>query len=241
MQNSKLKKDDMADQSGILGSSIAKKYWMALTGFFLITFLLVHVAGNLQLLDLSQEGRDAFNEYTVFMTTFPVIKVVSYVLYFSILFHAIEGLWLTAQNRKARPKRYKSYRAGETSMWSSRNMGLLGTVILAFIILHMGQFWYQYKWGDIAMTTIDGEQVKDMSTVVIATFTDGEVGLLFTILYVIAQIAIAFHLWHGFESVFQSLGISSKKVKAWQVIGRAFSVIVPLLFAIIPVYIYLNA
>lgn len=231
----------MAVQSGILGSSIAKKYWMALTGFFLITFLVVHLAGNLQLLDLSQEGRNAFNEYTRFMTTFPLIKIVSYVLYFSILFHAIEGLWLTVQNRKARPSRYKVYKGGDTSLWSSRNMGILGTVILAFIILHMGQFWYTYKWGEIPNVLIEGEQYRDMTTVVVSTFTDGTWGLIFVILYVIAQIAIAFHLWHGFESMFQSMGISSKKEKVWQVIGRIFSVVVPLLFAIIPVYIYLNA
>lgn len=228
-------------QTGILGSSIAKKYWMALTGFFLITFLLVHVAGNLQLLDLSAEGRQAFNEYTVFMTSFPLIKIVSYVLYFSILFHAIEGLWLASQNRKARPERYKVYKEGKVSLWSSRNMGVLGTLILAFIVLHMSQFWYEYKWGEVPMTTVDGESMKDMSTVVIQTFTEGTWAPIFVILYVIAQIAIAFHLWHGFESVFQSLGISSKKVKAWQVIGRAFAVVVPLLFAIIPVYIFINA
>lgn len=231
----------MAVQSGILGSSIAKKYWMALTGMFLIIFLVVHVAGNLQLLNLSEEGRIAFNEYTVFMTTFPLIKVVSYVLYFSILFHAIEGLWLTAQNRKARPKRYKHYKPSQTSIWSSRNMGVLGTVILAFIVLHMGQFWYTYKWGEVPTITVDGEIMRDMATVVVATFTDGDWGLIFVLIYVISMIAIAFHLWHGFESFFQSLGISSKKEKIWQIIGRTFSVVVSLLFAIIPVYIYLNA
>lgn len=231
----------MSAKPGILGSSIAKKYWMALTGVFLITFLVVHVAGNLQLLNLSQEGRDAFNTYTVFMTTFPVIKVVSYVLYFSILLHAIEGLYLTAQNRKARPVKYKSYNEGKVSLWSSRNMGLLGTIILAFIVLHMSQFWYTYKFGEIPMTTIDGEAVKDMTAVVISTFTDATWGIWMTLIYVIAQVAIGFHLWHGFESFFQSMGISSKKVRIWQVIGRIFSVVITILFAIIPIYIYLNA
>lgn len=231
----------MSAQPGILGSSIAKKYWMALTGIFLITFLIVHVAGNLQLMDLSPEGRDAFNKYTLFMTTFPVIKVVSYVLYFSILFHAIEGLYLVAQNRKARPIKYKAYNESQVSLWSSRNMGLLGTIILAFIVLHMSQFWYTYKWGDIPTTMIDGEALRDMSTVVISTFSDPDMGIWMTLIYVIAQVAIGFHLWHGFESFFQSLGISSKKKRIWQIIGRLFAVIITLLFAIIPIYIYLNA
>ncbi|MDZ7845314.1 MAG: hypothetical protein U5L96_00190 [Owenweeksia sp.] len=147
-----------------MGSSIAKKYWMALTGLFLMVFLVVHVSGNLQLLDLSAEGQAAFNEYTLFMTTFPLIKIVSYLLYASILFHAIEGIYLTIQNRKARPVGYKNYKPNRSSAWSSRNMGLLGTLVLAFIIMHMSQFWYTYKWGSIPMTMVDGEKIKDMST-----------------------------------------------------------------------------
>ena len=228
----------MAVQPGILGSSIAKKYWMALTGWFLIFFLIVHVAGNLALLDLSQEGRLAYNEYTLFMTTFTPVKIVSYVLYLSILFHAVEGLWLYAQNRKARPSRYKNYRPNRNSIWASRNMGLLGTVILAFIILHMAQFWYTFKWGSIPT---DAAGNKDMAEVVVATFTDPTWGIWMVIIYVISMIAVGFHLWHGFESSFQSIGINDKKKKLWQVIGRTYSVVVAFLFAIIPIYIYLNA
>lgn len=228
----------MATTAGIFGSSISKKYWMAITGLFLILFLVVHVGGNLQLLNLSEEGRLAFNEYTVFMTSFPVIKVVSYVLYFSILFHAVEGLWLTAQNRKARSARYKYNRPGKSSLWASRQMGLLGTIILAFIILHMGQFWYTYKFGEIPL---DSAGNKDMARVVISTFTDSSFGLWFVLAYVIAQVAIAFHLWHGFESTFQSLGLTSKTQPVLKFVGRSYAVVVSLLFAIIPVYIYLNA
>lgn len=228
----------MATSAGIFGTSVAKKFWMALTGLFLILFLLVHLIGNLQLLDLSEEGRIAFNEYTVFMTSFPVVKVVSYVLYLSILFHAIEGLWLAVQNRKARGSSYKNYKPGRKSVWASRQMSLLGTIILAFLIMHMGQFWFSYKFGEIPLDSVGN---KDMAQVVVTTFSEGGLALLFVVLYVIAQAAIGFHLWHGFESTFQSLGITSKTHKLLQFVGRSFALVVSLAFAVIPVYIYLNA
>lgn len=229
----------MAEKSGLLGSSIAKKYWMALTGLFLISFLLIHLIGNLQLMDMSQAGREQFNEYAKFMTSFPLIKAVSYLLYFSILFHAFDGLLLAYQNRKARPQRYKYSRQDRNSQWASRNMALLGTIVLAFIIMHMGQFWYTMHWGPIGNDAMGN---KDLATVVIATYTDGTMGLVFVILYVIAMAAIAFHLWHGFQSAFQSLGLYHAKYnKAISIVGKLFAVIVPVLFAIIPVYIYLNA
>ena len=228
----------MATSAGIFGTSVAKKFWMAITGLFLIVFLLVHLAGNLQLFDLSEEGRIAFNEYTIFMTSFPPVKIVSYVLYFSILFHAIEGLWITMQNRKARGSSYKSYKPGRNSGWASRQMGLLGTIILAFIVIHMGQFWFNYKFGELGT---DAAGNKDMAEAVIYTFSQGSMALVFVLMYVVSMIAIGFHLWHGFESTFQSLGITSKNHRVLMFVGRAYSIVVSLMFAIIPIYIYLNA
>lgn len=222
-------------KSGILGSSIAKKIWMSLTGLFLISFLIVHLIGNLQLLNLSVEGQEQFNAYAKFMTTFPVIKIVSYVLYFSILFHAFDGLLLVRQNRAARPERYKSWKPNTNSVWASRNMGLLGTIILAFIILHMSQFWYTMHWGEIGM---DAQGNKDLAAVVIQTYQDGSAGMIMVALYVISMAAVAFHLWHGFASAFQTLGLNHKRyTPAIKAIGYGFSVIVPLAYAIIPVFI----
>lgn len=208
---------------------------MSLTGLFLISFLIVHLIGNLQLLDLSLEGQEKFNAYAKFMTTFPVIKIMSYVLYFGILFHAVDGIYLVLQNRKARPQGYSNWKPNRNSMWSSRNMGLLGTVILAFIILHMSQFWYTMHWGEVGM---DAQGNKDLAAVVIKTYQDGSAGMIMVALYVIAMAAVAFHLWHGFASAFQSLGLNHKRfnpiiAKA----GYAFSIIVPLAYAFIPVFI----
>ncbi|QNR22722.1 succinate dehydrogenase cytochrome b subunit [Croceimicrobium hydrocarbonivorans] len=222
-------------KSGILGSSIAKKYWMSLTGLFLISFLIVHLLGNLQLLDLSVEGQEKFNAYAKFMTTFPLIKIVSYLLYFSILFHAVDGIYLAMQNRKARPERYRSWKPNRNSIWASRNMGLLGTIILVFIVLHMSQFWYVMHWGEIGT---DSQGNKNLAAVVIKTYQDGSAGMIMVLLYVLSMAAIAFHLWHGFASAFQTFGLNHKRyTPAIKKLGYAFSVIVPLLYAIIPVFI----
>jgi succinate dehydrogenase / fumarate reductase cytochrome b subunit len=221
--------------SGILGSSIAKKYWMSLTGLFLISFLIVHLIGNLQLLNLDIEGQEQFNAYAKFMTTFPLIKFMSYFLYASILFHAADGIYLMMQNRKARPERYSSWKPNRNSIWASRNMGLLGTIILAFIILHMSQFWYTMHWGAIGT---DAAGNKDLASVVITTYQDGVSGLIMVSLYVIAMAAVAFHLYHGFQSAFQTLGINhSRYTPIIRKVGAAFSILVPLAYAIIPVFI----
>src|SRR5690606_12983677 len=93
--------------SAILKSSIAKKYWMALTVLFLCLFLVGHLLGNLQLIFITgEEGKRAFNEYAYFMTHNPFVKVLSYLTYLSILFHAVDGLMLAVQNKKARPQGY---------------------------------------------------------------------------------------------------------------------------------------
>lgn len=125
-------------------SSIGQKIIMALTGLFLCTFLVVHLLGNFQL--LYDDGGYKFNAYTKFMTSNPLIKIASYVTYFAILYHAFQGLWLAYKNQSARPKGYKKHPGNATSTWSSRNMGVLGTIILVFIVVHMQQFWYEYKF-----------------------------------------------------------------------------------------------
>ncbi len=125
-------------KSALLKSSIGKKYWMALTGLFLCLFLSGHLAGNLQLIfsDASH-----FNQYALFMTSNPAVKLLSYLTYFSILFHAVDGIALTIQNKKARPIGYAKTSPGANSSMASRNMAVLGTLILVFIVTHMVNFW----------------------------------------------------------------------------------------------------
>ena len=230
-------------KSALLKSSLAKKYWMAFTGLFLCTFLVGHLAGNLQLLASGEGARDQFNEYALFMTTNPLVRVLSILTFASIIFHAIDGIILTVNNRKARPQGYVSFKPSTNTKWPSRNMGILGTVILAFIVIHLVNFWGEMKFGgldDTVYVTENGQEVKDLYTLTIRTFQDAEFGLLWVIIYAISMLAIGFHLYHGFGSGFQSLGLNHPKYnKVVRRIGvYVFAVLIPLLFAIIPFYIY---
>lgn len=138
-------------KSVLLKSSLAKKYWMALTGLFLCTFLVGHLLGNLQLFAGGEEGKRAFNEYGYFMSHNIFIKVLSYLTYISILFHAIDGFLLAYQNKKARPVNYAYNRPSTNSSWASRSMALLGTAILIFICTHMANFWWKAKYSSTPM------------------------------------------------------------------------------------------
>lgn len=207
---------------------------MALTGLFLILFLVVHLIGNLQLLK-SDEGQ-SFNIYAQFMTTNPLIVVISYVNYAFILIHIIWSIILTRRNRQARgPEGYAMNR--NSSHWTSRNMGILGTFIFIFLVIHLRSFWYEMHWGGIPTATYDGEQYKNLYAVVDKAYAD----IWFVVLYVVSMALLAFHLFHGFGSAFQTLGWNHVKYNPLiKFVGVAFAIIVPALFALIPVYMYMN-
>ena len=146
---------------GLFGSSLARKYWMAATGLFLCTFLVGHLLGNLQLFVLGEEGRLAFNAYGHFMTTFPLVKILSYVTYISILLHTVDGIMLARQNRAARPVGYVKEKQSVNASWASRKMALLGILTLFFIIVHMKSFWYEMHFGVLGK---DSNGNKDLWT-----------------------------------------------------------------------------
>jgi len=205
---------------------------MALTGLFLIAFLIVHLIGNLQLLH-DDQGR-AFNTYAEFMGTNGLIQIISKVNFTLILLHALWGLFLTIRNRAARgPQGYIVVK--NSSPWTSRNMGILGTLVLVFLVVHIKDFYAQVHFGTVPPKEYDGQQVKDLYTVVSTWFDKG----WYVALYVFCMGALGFHLWHGFESAFQTLGLSHPKyTPIIKFIGRAFSVVVPALFAIIPIAMF---
>ena len=207
---------------------------MALTGLFLILFLVVHLIGNLQLLK-SDEGQ-SFNIYAQFMTTNPLIVVISYVNYAFILIHIFWSIMLTRRNRRARgPEGYAMNR--NSSHWTSRNMGILGTFIFIFLVIHLRSFWYEMHWGGIPTATYDGEQYKNLYAVVDKAYAD----IWFVVLYVVSMALLAFHLFHGFGSAFQTLGWNHVKYNPLiKFVGVAFAIVVPALFALIPVYMYVN-
>ncbi|WP_083925317.1 succinate dehydrogenase cytochrome b subunit [Flexithrix dorotheae] len=219
-----------------LTSSIGRKLMMALTGLFLITFLIIHASGNLQL--LANDGGKAFNLYTKFMTTSPIIKTVSYILYTSIIVHVIWAILLTRLNVSARPQKYEYDKLGQSSTWASRSMMLLGTIILIFLVIHMKTFWFVYKFGEIGMVTYDGVEYKDLYTVVVNAFKNP----LYTGFYVVSMVFLAFHLAHGFWSGFQTLGLNHKKYTPLiKTVGLIIAIVIPVVFAIQPVYVLLFA
>lgn len=226
----------MAWVTQTLSSSLGRKVIMSLTGLFLSSFLIVHMAGNLQLFK-GDNGR-AFNEYTYFMTHNPLIITVSYLLYTSILVHALMSFVLTRHNQASRPVKYAYSRPEANSPWSSRNMGILGTVLLLFIIIHMRTFWYEMHFGAVPMAEYDGKQYKDLYAVVKEAFAQW----WYVLLYVISMVAIGFHLAHGFQSGFQSLGIRhTKYTPIIEFVGRYFfALIIPAAFAAMPIYVFLQ-
>ena len=218
----------------LLTSTLGRKLLMALTGLFIILFLVVHLIGNLQL--LKNDNGEAFNVYAKFMTSNPVIKVNSYVNYACFIIHALWALLLTISNRKARgSERYAVTK--NSSPWTSRNMGILGTLILIFLVIHLRTFWYEMHWGGIPTVNYDGDEVKDLYTVVADAYSQ----LWYVVLYVVSMLVLAFHLWHGFISSFQTLGLNHPKYNpVIAFVGKGFAVIVPALFALIPIWMYLD-
>ena len=222
--------------TNFLTSSIGRKLIMSLTGLFLIQFLLVHLVGNLQL--LIDDNGEAFNIYANFMTTNPVIKTVSYLLYAGILLHAIQGLLLWKQNSGSRSTRYAVSKNPNVG-FSSKYMGWLGTIILVFLILHLWQFWLKMKMGVVADITIgsgaNAYDVKNLYGLVAEAFSNP----IYVVAYVIGMFVIGLHLWHGFQSSFQTLGLNHKKYTPLiKGLGMVYSILVPLGFAIIPIYYY---
>lgn len=216
-------------------SSIGKKLLMSLTGLFLILFLVAHLAGNLQL--LKDDGGQSFNIYAKFMTSNPLIKFISYGLYFFILLHVVVGFIIAYYNRSAKGSAYAVSNHHKTT-WASKNMALLGTLILAFIFIHMGDFWWKMKMGQLQMVSYPGVEgeMSDLYARVAAAFENP----IIVTCYVIGMVVLAFHLWHGFQSAFQTLGLNHKKYSpAIKSIGRAYAIIIPLAFAIIPIWHFL--
>ncbi|UII20952.1 succinate dehydrogenase cytochrome b subunit [Fulvivirga ligni] len=216
-----------------ISSTLGRKLLMALTGLFLIIFLVVHLIGNFQL--LHHDDGQAFNVYASFMTSNPLIKTTSYLLYATFIIHIVWAIMLTVHNKKARPVGYAVSRSSTNSTWSSRNMGLLGTIIFIFLVIHLKNFWYAMHWGPIPSVSYDGESYRNLYDVTSKAFSVWYI----VVFYVASMIALMFHLYHGFSSAFQTLGLNHPKYNPLiKGVGYAFAIIVPALFAAIPIIMF---
>jgi len=218
--------------TSFLTSSAGRKVIMSLTGLFLCSFLIAHMAGNFAL--FADDGGQSFNEYAKFMTTFPLIKVLSIGTSIVIILHVVQGILLTLKNRSSRPDKYVSKASGKGSSWASRNMAILGIIILVFLIVHLKSFWFQMKFGYMPTANYGAGEIKDLYTIVVTAFKNP----LYVGFYLISLAALAFHLIHGFQSAFQSLGIRhTKYTPIIKFVGYAFAIGVPLGFASQPLFI----
>lgn len=219
----------------LFASTIGRKLLMSLTGLFLISFLVVHLIGNLQL--LKDDNGEAFNRYAEFMGHNPLVQIIAKGNFAFILLHVIVSIALTRRNRDARGPEGYAVSSGKSSIWASRNMGILGTLILIFLVIHLKDFWGQSKFGTLAVANYDGEEFGNLYLTVTEWFAKG----WYVALYVFCMCALAFHLWHGFASAFQTLGLKHQKYNPIiSFLGKAFAIVVPALFAWIPVSMYFH-
>ena len=275
----------MSTLSAIFSKSVGRKVVMALTGLFLVSFLLVHVSGNIQL--FYQDGGLAFNKYTKFMTTNPIIKVMEWILFGGFIVHIIYAALLTRQNNVARPVKYAYKSANTGASWASRNMFVTGSVLFIFLVVHLATLWGTYKFGHGTDTNMQEAyeqswKVKEASGLVsldsglaeeivkhkyieYETYQEilkvgnpadmAAVGYSMydltkesfkqwwiVLLYVVAMVLLAFHLNHGFQSGFRSLGlVHDKYLPLIKGGGQVVTVVFPLLFAAMPLYFFIGS
>lgn len=224
-------------KSGFLKSSIGKKIMMGLTGLFLITFLAVHCFVNA--LIFINDGGETFNMGAEFMGTNWIIRAVEIVLFLGIILHVVQALVLSLENKKARPVSYEIAGGNVSSKWYSRWMGLLGTLILMFLIIHLKHFWVVTRFTDhIAHSEADALPGQET---MFGEMKEVFENLWVVIIYCLAMISLAYHLLHGFQSAFQTLGLNHKKYTPLiKICGVIFSILIPLVFAAMPVAMHLG-
>ena len=218
--------------SSIFTSSIGKKLVMSLAGIFLILFLLVHLTINL--LVIIFDDPMVFNKAAHFMSSNILIKIFEIVLFGGILLHVIYALVLQVQNWIARPKRYNKANFSNTSFFS-KFMIHTAVITLVFLAIHFVDFYFKAKFGHAAEIMVDGVAYHDFAR----ELEDKFKMLPFVIFYVAAFIFLGFHLIHGFQSAFKTLGIDNKKyTPAIQVLAIIYSVVVVAGFSLIPLLMY---
>lgn len=211
-------------------SSLTKKYIMGLSGLFLILFLIVHC--GLNCLVFLNDGGKTFSSAAHFMGSNILMRTLEIGLVVGFLVHIFDGFMLWYQNAQARPQGYAKVDASKNSPWYSRSMGILGTLLLMFLIIHAGDFWIPNRANQFT-TGVE----KDLFAMMKEEFSSP----IIVLLYVLSCFSLFWHLLHGFKSAFQSLGLNHSKYNGIiEKTGVAFSIIVPTLFALMPIGFYLG-
>jgi len=209
-----------------LFSSIGKKVVMACTGLFLCLFLIEHIYGNVLL--YANDGGAAFNEYSHSMAHSLIIRIVEILLFASIILHVLQAIVITSDNNKARPIKYAVSTSTAGSSWFSRNMGITGSVIFFFIVIHLYNFFIPYRIIGLA-----GNQ--NLAMITKAAFQNP----YYVGIYVVGVTFLFFHLLHAFRSAFHTLGLNNKKyTPVWKIAGMIFAWVMWLGFISFPILFY---
>ena len=222
---------------GLLKSSIARKFAMALSAFFLMFFLLQHFVINVTSI-FPNDGK-TFNELSHFMGTNSLIQyVMQPILILGVVFHFVMGFILELKNNSARTVKYAKNNGAANSTWMSRNMIWSGGFILVFIVIHFIDFWFpeintKFIQGDWSgMHNGEFRYFEESQHKFLAPWRVG--------LYVLGFVFLALHLLHGFNSAFQSVGANNKYTKGLKTFGKLYAILIPLGFAVIAIFHHFN-
>ncbi|MCL6524012.1 MAG: succinate dehydrogenase cytochrome b subunit [Thermoflavifilum sp.] len=211
-------------------SPVGRKIVMAFTGLFLILFLVVHVTINACIF-LNDHGK-TFNAVAHFMGTNILIHFLEIGLFVGFILHIIQGWMIWASNSKKRPVKYAVWGASANSHWYSRSMGLLGTLIFIFLVIHLANFWVPNRYHYITQ----GEELNLFERMKLIFSSP-----IIVLIYLGGLVSLSYHLMHGFQSAFRTFGMNSKRyIPIVRGIGIAFAIIVPVLFALMPILVYLK-
>lgn len=215
----------------VFTSSVGRKLVMGLTGIFLILFLIVHAGLNACI--WANDNGQMFLKGAHFMGSNWVPRLLELGLFAGIILHIVQGFMLVSANRSKRSVGYAVSYGNTGSKWYSRSMGLLGTLILLFLLMHLSHFWYPNRSSQGFLL---GEEIN-LYEKMKAVFSEWWV----VIAYVLGCISLGYHLAHGFQSAFRTLGVHNKRYNTMLTrIGIGFSVLIPLAFAMMPVSFYLG-
>lgn len=211
-------------------SSIGKKQVVAVSGLFLILFLIAHLAGNLFIYG----GPEVFNKYAATLKSLgPVLVVIESVLTLIFVTHIVFTAMVVIENKKSRPVQYAAGTAYKERSLATRLMPYTGTVLLVYLITHLCDFTFSDPTTSVSVFA--GQQLGLYGLVVHAFMNP-----LWVAWYVVAMIAVGFHLVHAFQSVMQTFGINHPYYTPFiKKFSLAFGIFISLAFSIIPLYIWL--
>ena len=212
-----------------------RKSIVAATGLFLCLFLIVHLSANCILLLPEEMARGIYNTYSTTLRENPLIKVIAYLLYLSIILHVVYALLVTLRNKKAKPTKYATNLTEENSTWTSQNMGLIGVAIFVFIVVHLANFWARIKLGMGEVVGTDELGNVDVYEVTSSLFHN----IYYVLFYSLLMIPLGLHLHHGLKSAFKTLGFYHREgLKVVAKISLLYAAVMSIGFGVIPFVVY---